>query len=115
MKTSPGRRRIRLVAAALIAAGVFVSPTPVPAQGGLVRIFNRTPAPVVIYVQNVDFYGYRRWDNIGTIPPRGAQDFPGVPPGAVFGAQSLDGSRQWPRFMVTYPPGAPVFQYTLFP
>jgi hypothetical protein len=80
-----------------------------------VRISNRTLDPVVIYVQKVDVYGYRRWIDIATIPPRGAREFPGVPPGVVFGAQSLDGSRQWSPFAVTYPPGAPVFHYTLAP
>jgi len=41
------------------------------------------------------------------------QDFPAVPAGARFGAQAVNGSRQWQPFTVNYAPNTPVFSYTL--
>jgi len=82
-------------------------------QQGVVRIHNRTPQTVQILVQDVDAWGARQWHVIAEIPPSGWREFPGVPAGAWFGARS--GARQWRPFRITYPPGVPLFQYTLLP
>ena len=97
------------------AAALIVAAPPLTAseQVGLVRVFNMSPIAVVIYSQNVDYYGYRRWQPIGNIPPGSSREFPKVPQGAVFGAQSADNKTQWPPFKVSYPAGAPIFEYTL--
>ena len=98
---------------AMLALAVTAWPARSEAQSGVVRIYNSTVMPVTVYSLQVDYFGYRRWQPIGQIPPNGAQDFPGVPAGSVFGAQLVGSRRQWPPFTIVYPYG-PIFEYRLF-
>ncbi len=116
MRRPTGRRRLGALAVLLLLPPIVATlalPGRLAAQVGIVRIHNRTPQPVEILVQHVDAWGARQWRVIAEIPPRQSQEFPSVPAGAVFGARS--GARQWRPFAITYPPGAPIFEYTLFP
>ena len=104
----------RRFAAALLWTAALLAPGAADAgQTGLVRITNVSGMPVTILVENVDRLGYRQWRSIGTVDAGRTQDFPAVPAGARFGAQTVNGSRQWQPFTVNYAPNTPVFSYTL--
>jgi hypothetical protein len=102
----------RLVGVVLLA--VIGAVTPVSAQEPRVRIHNRTDHQVTVLIQNIDFLGNKSWQPIGTAPPKGSLEIPGVPAGALLGAQD-DRGRQWNPFQVTYGGRPPIFEWELRP
>jgi len=104
---------VRVAIAVLVTAIAVAWPAATQAQNGVVRIFNTAAIPVTIYSLQIDTFGYRQWKPIGQIPAHGVQEFPGVPAGAVFGAQASGGGRKWPPFTIVYAYG-PIFEYRLF-
>ena len=87
--------------------------------GFAVLVFGQTVLPVtpdagaaIHSLSQPDPHLYRS-EEARQIRANGVQEFPGVPPGAVFGAQASNGARQWPPFTIVYPYG-PVFEYRLF-
>jgi hypothetical protein len=86
-------------------------------HSGIVRIKNTTEYPVVIFVENVDYWGRTYWGPIEIISSNSYMELPDMPEGIWLGARTKDGFYEWKPFQVVYTSGtrSQMFEYTLYP
>jgi hypothetical protein len=86
-------------------------------NSGIVRIKNTTEYPVIIFAEDVDYWGRTSWEPKEIIPSNSYTEFPGMPEGKWLGARTKNGLFEWKPFQVVYTSKtrSPMFEYTLHP